>query len=275
MNDELLKTLMESLDPARGLSDATLDELLPHDQLMVKITAGIAAEQPEPRYAKRIPIWRQVPTLVSTAAIAIAIAITGATTLLSSSPTVVHGKSAGGNTVAGATSTGLTATGAQLAVPKCKPSHISEWGAGSGGHYVATEDFKLKIIYTNTGKTCYLPITYVGFQPVSGPSHSPVGMGSATPTVFVDGKVVLKHGETAAADLTIDSTTSKQFLRLEKSHGTRCAPRFANGVEVLGLYSGWPTKYFGFNERLAICTTHYDNVGGSFIAKTKKIIVHG
>ncbi len=275
MNDELLQTLMESLDPARELSDATLDQLLPHDQLMVKITAGIAAEQPEPRYVKPIPIWRRVPTLVGTAAVAIAIAITGMTTFLGSSPTVLQGTSAGTKTVTGGTTTGATVAGAQLAVPKCKPSHISEWGAGQGGHYVATEDFKLEIVYTNTGKTCYLPITYVAFQPVSGTSHSPVGVGSATPAVAITGKVVLKHEETAAADLTIDSTTSKQFLQLEKSHGTRCAPRFANGVEVLGLYGGWPTKYFGFNEPLPICTSHYDNVAGSFIAKTKKVIVHG
>ncbi|HUZ42594.1 MAG TPA: hypothetical protein VMU68_14530 [Acidimicrobiales bacterium] len=274
MNDELLRTLMQSLDPARGLSDATLDELLPHDQLMVKIAAGIADEQPEPRYVKPIPIWRQVPTLVGTAAVAIALVITGAATLLSNSPTVVQGKSAGAKTVAGGT-TGATVTGAQLAVSKCMASHINEWAAGHSARYVATENFRLKIIYTNTGPTCYLPITYVGFQPVSGANHSPVGMGSATPTVYVNGKVVLKHGETAAADLTIGSTTSKQFLRLEKSHGARCAPSFATGVDVLGLYGGWPTKYFGFNQRLAICTTHFDNVGGSFIAKTKKIMVHG
>ncbi len=272
MNDELLQSLMESLDPARELSDTTLDELLPHDQLMVKITAGIAAEQPEPRCVKPIRIWRQVPTLVGTAAVAIA--IIGATTLLSNSPAVVQGTTAGGKTIAGGTA-GATATGVQLAVAKCKSSYINEWSAGPSGRYVTTNDFTMKIIYTNTGKTCYLPITYVAFQPVSGTSHSLVGMGSATPTVFVYGKVVLKHGETAAADLTIDSTTSKQFLRLEKSHGTKCAPRFANGVEVLGLYGGWPTEYASFNQRLAICTSHYDNIAGSYIAKTKKIIVHG
>jgi len=152
MNDELLQTLMESLDPAHGLSDATLDELLPHDQLMVKITAGIAAEQPEPRCVKPIRIWRQVPTLVGTAAVAIAIAIIGATTLLSNSPAVVQGTTAGGKTIAGGTA-GATATGVQLAVAKCKSSYINEWSAGPSGRYVTTNDFTMKIIYTNTGKT--------------------------------------------------------------------------------------------------------------------------
>ncbi len=225
MNDELLQNLMESLDPARELSDATLDELVPHDQLLAKIAAGVASEQLESRRAKPIPIWRRVPTLIGTSAVAIALAVAGATTLLNSSPTLVQGTSTGTKTVTRGGVSGATIAGLHFVARKCKPSNINEWGAGQGYHHVATKNFKLEIVYTNTGKTCYLPITYVGFQPVSGANHSPVGPGSTTPAVLVDGKIVLQHEEAADALLTIDSTTSKQFLQLKKLHGDTCAPK--------------------------------------------------
>jgi len=71
MDDELLKTLMESVDPARDLSDETLHELLPDDQLMARITAGISAESLEAVRVKPTPFWRRVPTLVGASAAAL------------------------------------------------------------------------------------------------------------------------------------------------------------------------------------------------------------
>ena len=98
MNDELFQTMMESMDPARDLSDETLNELLPHDQLMAKITAGIAAGPLKPVHVKPTPVWRRVPALVGASAAALALAIAGAATLLGSSPALLQGTGTGTKT---------------------------------------------------------------------------------------------------------------------------------------------------------------------------------
>lgn len=98
MNDELFETMMESLDPARDLSDETLNELLPHDQLMAKITAGIATEAPASARTKPTRIWHRTPTLVGASVAAGSIVIAGALMLFGSSPALVHGTGVGTKT---------------------------------------------------------------------------------------------------------------------------------------------------------------------------------
>lgn len=98
MNDELFQTMFESVDPARDLSDETLNELLPHDQLMAKITAGIAAEAPASARTKSAPRWRRIPTFIGASVAAGSVVVAGALMLFGSSPAVVQGTAVGTKT---------------------------------------------------------------------------------------------------------------------------------------------------------------------------------
>lgn len=288
MDDELLKTLMESVDPARDLSDETLHELLPDDQLMARITAGISAESLEAVRVKPTPFWRRVPTLVGASAAALALAVAGAATLFGSSPVLLQGTGAGTKTTTSlaagsvvtptttkASGTGITVTGTGITLKKCLPSQMSEWMVTSSGPYVATRDFTGRVIYENTGRACTLAITYIAIQAVAGTHRVAIGSGSVTPTVAFTGKVTLQRGQTAAASIFIGSTTSSSFRKLLKTHDGTCVAKFADAIKVFGLYSGWPVKYFALPERLLVCATGYDNVGAGPIAKTKRVVVHG
>jgi hypothetical protein len=118
MNEDLLSNVMAGIDLARDLTDETLDSLVPHEQLMSKITAGIGGAVPEPRTV-RIPVWRRMPALVGASAAAATIAIAGAVTLFSSAPLVIQstavGPSRGVQTTVShekvTTGTGVTLTG--------------------------------------------------------------------------------------------------------------------------------------------------------------------
>ena len=85
MNDDLLRALMTDLDPVRDLTDESLSELLPLDQLIARVL--LEADQPIPVHrSARVPAWRRVSVRLTSAAAAIAIVVTGAVTLLSSTP---------------------------------------------------------------------------------------------------------------------------------------------------------------------------------------------
>ena len=288
MDDELLKTLMESVDPARDLSDETLHELLPDDQLMARISAGISAESLEAVRVKPTPIWRRVPTLVGASAAALAFGVAGAATLFGSSPALLQGTGTGSKTTTGlaagsvvtptttkASEKSITLTGAGITLKKCSPSQISEWMVTSSGPYVATRGFAGRVIYENTGRACTLAITYIAVQAVAGTDRVAIGSGSVTPTIAFTGKVTLQRGQTAAASVFIGSTTSSSFRKLLKTHDGTCVAKFADAIKVFGLYSGWPVKYFALPERLLVCATGYGNVGAGPIAKTKRVVVHG
>jgi hypothetical protein len=91
VNEDLLRNVMCGIDPARDLTDETLDDLVPQEQLMSKITAGIGGVVPEPP-AVRTPARRRRPALVaaSAAAAATVVAIAGALTFFSSAPVTVR-----------------------------------------------------------------------------------------------------------------------------------------------------------------------------------------
>lgn len=88
MNEDLLRTLMTDIDPARDLSDETLDELVPYDRLMARVLESI-----EPLAARtvrnHVSIWRRVSFRVSAAAAAVVLVTSGAVALFDSSPSVV------------------------------------------------------------------------------------------------------------------------------------------------------------------------------------------
>ena len=94
MNEDLLQIVMGDIDPARGLTDEALDDLVRQEHLMSKIAAGIGDAVPEPRTV-RTPTWRRGPALVGASAAAITLAIAGAVTLFNSAPVVVQNTAVG------------------------------------------------------------------------------------------------------------------------------------------------------------------------------------
>lgn len=94
MNEDLLRAMMGDVDPARDLTDETLDELVPRDHLMAKIMTGIGSDVPQ-RQAVRVPIWRRVPALVGAGTAAMALAVAGAVSLFGSAPLVIQGTAHG------------------------------------------------------------------------------------------------------------------------------------------------------------------------------------
>lgn len=88
MNEDLLRTLMSDIDPVRDLSDDALDELVPYDQLMTRVLAGV--EQPGVQAVREhVSIWRRASLRVSAVAAAVVLVASGAVAFLSSSPTAV------------------------------------------------------------------------------------------------------------------------------------------------------------------------------------------
>lgn len=172
---------------------------------------------------------------------------------------------------AGTVSPTLTASAAltntRLAIPECTPAQIDEWMAGPSGRYDASRNYSADVIYANLGKTCTLARTYAGVQAVSGKDHAPVGMGSTVPLAAFGGSFILRSQHTAAASVIIYSISSASIRQT-------CAPKYADAIEVFGLYKGWPVKYFNLGIRLLVCTTSDDNVGAGPIALTKRIVVH-
>ncbi len=89
MNENLFRNAMAGIDPARDLTDETLDELVPHERLMSTIMTGVGNVVSEPRTV-RIPAWRRWPALVGASAAAVALAMAGAVTLFSSAPALIQ-----------------------------------------------------------------------------------------------------------------------------------------------------------------------------------------
>jgi len=85
VNEDLLSNVMAGIDPARDLTDETLENLIPHARLVSKITSGINSALPEARTV-RTPVWRRAQALVGASAVALALAVTGAVSLFSSAP---------------------------------------------------------------------------------------------------------------------------------------------------------------------------------------------
>lgn len=90
MNDEQLTAMMWAIDPARDLSDETLDELVPLDLLLERIAASSAAQTT----TRRMSSGRARLRLTSIAAAGIAaitLSVVAATSLFDSAPVIEHG----------------------------------------------------------------------------------------------------------------------------------------------------------------------------------------
>jgi hypothetical protein len=98
MNDEQLQTMLESVDPARDLSDEALNELLPHDQLLAKITAGSAPAAPATARSRPARMWHRVLAFLGSAVAAGSVVVAVVVMLFGSSPAAVQGIGVGTKT---------------------------------------------------------------------------------------------------------------------------------------------------------------------------------
>ena len=152
----------------------------------------------------------------------------------------------------------------------CRPTQLRPSMSPAKGTYSASAGFKATLWFQNTGATCTLDVDNVPVQGVSGPSHTPVGVGSVSGAVAYQ-PIVLNHGDRAYASVSISSVSTVAFKKMVREHGSSCTPKYADGIEVESnpsvLNDSWPSHYFALPERVPICTKDYFNVAAGVIQK--------
>lgn len=188
MNDERIQTLMESIDPARDLTDNTLNELLPRDQLMAKIAAGINAEAVAPLRITHASARYRVTTFIGASVAAISVVVAAALMLFGSSPALVQGTGAGSKTTLPSAGTTLPSpvlrvepgpVNSGVADPPsynftADPSLSTTVGSATAYELTAPSDLASATGTIATALGVSGPITYLGpgnYQ--SGPSSGP------------------------------------------------------------------------------------------------------
>lgn len=157
------------------------------------------------------------------------------------------------------------------ALPRtCRPTQLRASMSPPKGTYSASAGFKATLWFQNTGTTCTLGVDNVPVEGVSGPSHTPVGIGSVSGAVAYL-PIVLDHGDRAYASVSINSVSTMAFKKMVREHGNSCAPKYADGIEVMSNPAvrddSWPSHYFALPERVPICTQDYFNVAAGVIQK--------
>ena len=154
--------------------------------------------------------------------------------------------------------------------PTCRPAQLRPSMSPPRGTYSASAGFKATLWFQNTGATCTLTVDNVPVQGVSGPSHTPVGVGSMSGAVAYS-PIVLAKGGRAYASVSVGSISTAAFKKIVRKHGSSCAPKYADGIEVVSnpamRSDSWPSHYFALPERLPICTKDYFNVAAGVIQK--------
>jgi hypothetical protein len=154
--------------------------------------------------------------------------------------------------------------------PTCRPAQLRPSMSPPQGTYSASAGFKATLWFKNTGATCTLIVDNLPVQGVSGPSHTPVGVGSVSGLVAYP-PIVLADGERAYASVSIGSISTAAFKKLVHEHGSSCTPKYADGIEVVSnpavRSDSWPSHYFALPERVPICTKDYFNVAAGVIQK--------
>ncbi len=138
------------------------------------------------------------------------------------------------------------------------------------GTYSVSVGFKATLWFQNTGTTCTLSVNNVPVEGVSGPSHTPIGVGSLSGAVAYP-PIVLTNGERAYARVWITSISTAAFKKMVREHGSSCGPKYADGIEVMSnpavRTDSWPSRYFALPELVPICTKDYFNVTAGVIRK--------
>jgi hypothetical protein len=154
--------------------------------------------------------------------------------------------------------------------PTCRPAQLQPSMSPPQGTYSASAGFKATLWFLNTGAKCTLGVDNVPVQAVSGPSHKPVGVGSLSGTVAYP-PIVLAKGERAYASVSIGSISTAAFKKMVLEHGSSCAAKFADGIEVVSnpavRSDSWPSHYFSLPLRVPVCTKDYFNVAAGVIQK--------
>jgi hypothetical protein len=154
--------------------------------------------------------------------------------------------------------------------PICRPAQLQPSMSPPQGTYSAPAGFKATLWFKNTGATCTLIVDNVPVQGVSGPSHTPVGVGSVSGAVAYP-PIVLANGNRAFASVSIGSISTTSFKKLVREHGSSCVPKYADGIELVSnpavRSDSWPSHYFALPERVPICTKDYFNVAAGVIQK--------
>jgi hypothetical protein len=138
------------------------------------------------------------------------------------------------------------------------------------GTYSVSAGFKATLWFQNTGATCTLIVDNVPVEGVSGPTHTPVGVGSISGAVAYP-PIVLANRDRAYASVSLGSISTAAFKKMVREHGSSCAPKYADGIEVVSnpavRNDPWPSHYFALPERVPICTKDYFNVAAGVIQK--------
>ena len=142
---------------------------------------------------------------------------------------------------------------------------IIQWLGPPKVSLAANHNYEANVYFENIGRTCSLALIYVGVVPTAGGAHHWLTSGSVTPTVALLGAMVMKPGARVSAAISIESIHTASFTQLVRTHGGACDPKLADGLVVLGLYRGWPAKYFALPQRIAVCTSDYRNVAAGVI----------
>ena len=162
--------------------------------------------------------------------------------------------------------------------PICRPDQLLPSMSPSKGTYSSSAGFQATLWFQNAGGSCTLIVDNVPVQAVSGPAHSPVGVGSLSGTVAYP-SLVLAHGDLAYASVSIGSISTARFKKTVREHGSSCSPKYADGIEMVSnskvLSDSWPSHYFALPERVPVCTKDYFNVGAGVIAKSPVGVIKG
>ena len=154
--------------------------------------------------------------------------------------------------------------------PTCRPAQLRPSMNPPQGTYSASTGFKATLWFENTGATCTLGVDNVPVKGVSGPSHTPVGVGSLSGAVYYQ-PIVLANRDRAYASVSIGSISTAAFKTMVREHGSSCSPKYADGLEVESnpavRNDSWPSHYFALPERVPICTKDYFNVAADVIHK--------
>jgi hypothetical protein len=154
--------------------------------------------------------------------------------------------------------------------PTCRPAQLRSSMSPPKGTYSASAGFKATLWFQNASATCTLSVGNVPVQGVSGPSHTRVGVSSMSGAVAYS-PIVLAHGDRAYANVSIGSISTASFKRMVREHGSSCAPKYADGIEVVSnpavRSDSWPSHYFALPQRVPVYNEDYFNVAAGVIQK--------
>ncbi len=276
MNDDSIDTTISALDPARHLSDDSIDELYPLERLESRIADSLGQAETDSFTVRRVPARRRPLILASAAASVVALAT--AFTLLSlpagqlaathnltnETGRTIIGQSTGVSNDNVAQTANIYSAVIPAHEPWCRSAQISisltdvRSSASPGSGWSGTFWFR------NKGATCEMPRSDIELQPVTGSKWHDIGPGSPSDFVARSG-FQLHSGSTAYANASIGPTDARAPEHSSGSIAKYCSARNATGLILTGYMFHWPNEYFKIGRPVSVCTRWYLNVSGDFL----------